>query len=448
MVDKGIMGIMRTGALGFFLKTLVRLGLSLLSLLMVSASFAFSQTEQKETDRIAKEAPHVYLESERFGLNFTKEKIPFVKYVSKRSEAQVYVLITSRKTADGEDFELSFSGQKDYQGIHHLLKYTSRTADSEEDIRNGVVTMLKMGFMRYVAKTSVASRIRIGLLDKVKPTDVVDKWNFWVFSVNADIFSQGEQSYSNTWIYGSLSANRVTPGWKIRTSLSTSYNRSAFIYEGSEIISTANSQSFQGLVVKSINDHWSVGAFLNSYSSTYDNVRFGFNPAPAIEYDFFPYSRSTRRQLRLLYRIGFNLVRYREETIFDKVQENLWKEGLDVTLELKENWGTISTSLGGSHYFRDFSKNRLQISTEISIRIFTGLSFNISGSASKIHDQLSLPKGGASLDEVLLRRKELATTFSYSLSIGFSYTFGSIFSNIVNPRFGSGETSVSIKMEM
>jgi hypothetical protein len=308
--------------------------------------------------------------------------------------------------------------------------------------------MLKMGLMRYLAKTSVADRIRIGLLDQVNPTDVVDKWNFWVFSVNADVFSQGEQSYSNTLIYGSLSANRVTPGWKIRTSLSTSYARSAFDYEGSKIISALNSQSLQGLVVKSINDHWSVGAFLSSYSSTYENIRFSLNPEPAIEYDFFPYSRSTRRQLRLLYRVGFNLVRYRKETIYDKVRENLWKEGLDVTLELKENWGTISTSLGGSHYFQDFSKNRLKISGEMSIRLFKGLSFNISGDAAMIHDQLSLPKGRASLEEVLLRRKEQATTYNYSFSVGLSYTFGSIFSNIVNPRFGSGDTSISIKMGM
>lgn len=37
---------------------------------------------------------------------------------------------------------------------------------------------------------------------------------------------------------------------------------------------------------------------------------------------------------------------------------------------------------------------------------------------------------------MLRRRQALATDYEYELSIGISYTFGSIFNNIVNPRFG------------
>ncbi|MFA9453938.1 MAG: hypothetical protein ACERK6_08490, partial [Candidatus Aminicenantaceae bacterium] len=53
----------------------------------------------------------------------------------------------------------------------------------------------------------------------------------------------------------------------------------------------------------------------------------------------------------------------------------------------------------------------------------------------RIHDQLALPIGDASIDEVLLRRRELATDYDYSLSVGFRFTFGSVYSNVVNPRF-------------
>ena len=58
------------------------------------------------------------------------------------------------------------------------------------------------------------------------------------------------------------------------------------------------------------------------------------------------------------------------------------------------------------------------------------------GTYARIHDQLSLPKGGASLDEILLQRKELETDYGYHISLGFNYTFGSVYSNVVNPRFG------------
>ena len=53
-------------------------------------------------------------------------------------------------------------------------------------------------------------------------------------------------------------------------------------------------------------------------------------------------------------------------------------------------------------------------------------------------------KGGASLEEVLLQRRQLETTYNYFFQVGFSYSFGSIFSNVVNPRFGSGSRSISI----
>jgi len=192
-----------------------------------------------------------------------------------------------------------------------------------------------------------------------------------------------------------------------------------------------------GLVVKSIDNHWSLGAYLSASSSTYSNLKFSVSLAPAIEYDLFSYDESTRRQLRFLYKLGFTDVRYREETIYDKIKENLWNENLSVTLEVKEKRGSVSTSLEGSHYFHDFSKNRLVLDCELSIRLFKGLSFEVFGSGSRVHDQLSLSQGGASYEDILLTRKQLATTYQYFFSVGLSYTFGSIYSNVVNPRFGS-----------
>ena len=41
----------------------------------------------------------------------------------------------------------------------------------------------------------------------------------------------------------------------------------------------------------------------------------------------------------------------------------------------------------------------------------------------------------ATQEEILLNRQELATDYSYWGSMGVSYTFGSIYNNILNPRF-------------
>jgi hypothetical protein len=169
-----------------------------------------------------------------------------------------------------------------------------------------------------------------------------DTWNYWVFSLSGSTNFNGEQSSRYKYLYGSFSANRVTPS-----------------------------------------------------------------------------------------------LRYREETIYDKSREGLWGENISATLELKEKWGTISNAFEASHYFKDFSKNRLQLYSELSLRLFKGLSLSLYGNYSRIHDQISLPKGEATLDQVLLRRTQLATSYSYYGSIGLSYTFGSMFSKVVNPRFGN-----------
>ena len=52
-----------------------------------------------------------------------------------------------------------------------------------------------------------------------------------------------------------------------------------------------------------------------------------------------------------------------------------------------------------------------------------------------VHDQLYLPKGNASLEDVLLQRRKMATEYELGFEFGFQFTFGSIYNNIVNERF-------------
>ena len=219
--------------------------------------------------------------------------------------------------------------------------------------------------------------------------------------------------------------------------MSGNHSKQDYTIEDEIIQNTTESLNFSGTFAKSLGDHWSIGVFFRGASSTYENIKFSFSPAPAIEYNLFPYSQSTRRQLRFVYKISFNTVSYREETIYDKMSENLLSESLSITLDLREKWGTISTSLSGSHYFHDFKKNRLSLFGIVSLRLFKGLNFFVLSSASAVHDQLSLVKGDLTLDEILLRRTQLETSFNYFAAVGLSFTFGSIFTNVVNPRFGS-----------
>jgi hypothetical protein len=405
--------------------------------------FSFAQTNptaaasQTDIDALKKSAVKVFIDCDYIDLDYIKTEITFVNYVRDRKEAQVHVLITLQSTASrGVEYTLSFSGQKDFQGMDDIQKYVSNKTQTQAEIRQGLVRVLKMGLIRYVAKTPISEKVSIVFQEKASPTAVVDKWNFWVFSLSARAYFNGQKSTNSNYYYGTFSANRTTPEWKIRLGLSAGTYKDSFTYMDQTISSTSSSKSFSAMVGKSFGEHWSIGAYLSAISSTYSNIKFSLLPAPAIEYDLFPYSQSTRRFLSFLYRLNFQTVKYYEETIYDKTAESLWSQSLSVILDLKEKWGSISTSLEGSHYFHNFKRNHLSLYGSISLRLWKGLTFDVNGYYSMIHDQMSLKKGQASLEEVLLRRTMLETDYQYYLSIGLSYTFGSIFSNVVNPRFG------------
>jgi hypothetical protein len=63
------------------------------------------------------------------------------------------------------------------------------------------------------------------------------------------------------------------------------------------------------------------------------------------------------------------------------------------------------------------------------------LSLDLYGSYARIRDQLAIPKADIPDEEILLRLRELQTSYRWDFQVGLSYTFGSKFSNIVNPRF-------------
>jgi len=424
--------------------------LSFFAFFILFSSTAISQAAQMEIEELKKDAPKVFLDCGMCDTQYIKTEITYVNYVRDRKEAQVHILITTLSTGSGgREYTISFIGQLDFEGINDTHKYFSEQTETKDEIREGLADALKIGLMSYVAKTPIASRINISYTEQVQQAAVKDKWDYWVFRLSGDARLHGQKSYDSSSLSSSLSASRITEDLKIRLSASVNHRREFFSYEdGGEEISVesqTDSMNFEGLFTQSLGDHWSVGAFIRADSSTYQNVRFSINPAPAIEFNLFPYSESTRRQLRFLYRIGYKSVKYREITIYDKLSENLWNESLSITLDLKEKWGSISTSLSGSHYFHDFSKNRLNLFTILNIRLLKGLSVFAFGGGSRIHDQLSLPKGGATLEEILLHIKQLETNYDYFFSVGLSFTFGSIFTNVVNPRFGSsGSGGISI----
>ena len=87
------------------------------------------------------------------------------------------------------------------------------------------------------------------------------------------------------------------------------------------------------------------------------------------------------------------------------------------------------------NYFHDWSFFNLGVDLYANVRVTGGLSVYIMAFGGITRDQVFLVKGNASPEEVLARRRQLASGYNYYSSMGISYRFGSRLNNVVNPRF-------------
>ncbi len=409
---------------------------------------AAAQTAPQNVEELKKTALRVFLDCDSCDIDYIRTEITFVNYVRDRLEAQVHILITTQSTGGGGvEYTLTFIGQNEDKGLTDVQKYFSTKTDTADDVRRGLVKTLKLGLMSFVGRTPIARRIAVDYSRPEEAGAARDRWNSWVFSLSGDGYFSGEQSYMSRMVDGSFSANRVTPRSKLQLGLSVDTSRQRYETEDGTVTGTTSSRNATGLFVESLGEHWSAGALVEIESSLYSNIKLGVSVAPAVEYNFFPYSHSTRRQLRALYTLGVNPVKYRELTVFGKLRETLFKESLSLTLDLREKLGTVSLSVEASNYLHDLAKYRVDTFSIVNLRLYKGFSVYVIGGYSWIHDQLSLLGREPTLEEQLLRLRELPMHSNYFAAVGFQFQFGSIFTNVINPRFGStGGGGLSIRM--
>ena len=229
------------------------------------------------TETYQKDAVNIFIDCPGFDLNHIKENIRFVNYVRDRKEAYVHIMVTNQITGSGgSEYSVLFIGQFQFSGANDTLKFSTEPTSTVEETRTLLLNVLKLGLIKYIAKTPQAAHISIQYTgesdsegDKIK-----DKWNNWVFNLNLGGWFQGEDSYKYSNAWGSISARQITPDWKIIFSASDSYSESFYVIDDTtDYFSKNNSSSFRNLTVKSLNDHFSVGCGFNMNSSTYNNYK-------------------------------------------------------------------------------------------------------------------------------------------------------------------------------
>jgi hypothetical protein len=371
------------------------------------------------------DALRVFLDCNSPGCDFDffRTEIKFVDYVRDRSDADVHVLVTTQGTGGGgREYTLAFLGQRRFAGRNNTLRYTSRQTESEDVIRRGLARTIKAGLVAYAVETPAGARIEIGY---AAPTAAAEQ-----------AAPEGGTDYTN--VRGSFSANRTTEALKVNFGANSFYSENSFNLGDRTVTTLQRSSSVNSLAVRSIGNQWSAGGRASISSSTFENQDLRVRVAPAIEYSFFPYSEATRRQVTLQYTPGINYLDYEAQTIFGKTEEVLVDHRLTLAADIKQPWGSIDMSVEGSQYLHDLSRNRLNLGGGVDLRLFKGLRFRVDGNATRIRDQLFLSGEELTEEQILLRQRALQTGFRYFGSFGLTYTFGSPFNNVVNPRFGGG----------
>ena len=374
---------------------------------------------------------------------YLREEVELAAYVRDRADADVHVLITRAETsAGGGEYTIAFIGQGAFQSTTRTLRVVTEPNQSDDRVRRQLASALTLGLLSYLAPATVPQELQVSAELSAGAADVApdsDPWKRWIFGIDGNLFVESEEStFDRNWGL-SFSADRVTPEWKL--ALGTNYNESQNRFnldeEGEEEIAvTRRSWSIDWLGARSLGEHWSAGLRAAARSSTFENLDNELAIAPAVEWNFFPYSMYTRRQLRVEYSVGGSRRRYYEETLFGKLLESRGAQQLAATYEQREPWGTLEGRAVASNYFPGFATHRIEIDAEVDLRITRGLSLSVEASASRIRDQLSLPRRNASPEEVLLRLRELRSGFEARFEFGVEYRFGSRFAPIVNPRFG------------
>ena len=412
-----------------------------LFILLVCLSSYYSQSQNDSGKNIL-----LYLDCQSYcDQAFIKREIPFVDYVNDRFQSNVYILVNSQATGSGgREYKLQFIGQGAFAGVDDTLSFIRPATATDDESRKLMVQTLKLGLVKYLARTEKGNQLQISFEGPTEGKETEneleekDPWNLWVFNIRLNGYLNGDQNYfSNSFTTG-LSASRISEEYKTTTNLSYRVNSNRY-GEGEDSFEFTNEfYNFSNTTVWSLTEHWSVGGFLAAQRSNYYNYDFQITASPAIEYNIFPYNESNNHYLGFMYRVGPVYADYQEETIYFETSELRLHQNLSLDVSFNQKWGQVSGSAAFGHYFHDFSKNRLSFSGYADLRLYKGFSLNFSGYYALQRDQLNIVKGNITNEDLLTRRRQLDSNYSFYTSFGIRYRFGSLSNNVVNPRFGGG----------
>lgn len=378
--------------------------------------------------------------------NYIRSEITLVDFVLDRVAADVHVLITAVRTGNGgSNIQYIFFGKDAFEKYSDTLSTFLSPNTTGVELRTELVKKIKQGLFPFVSHTSLSDYIAIDM----KPANVPvtggaviqtkDKWNYWIFNIGSDGSYNAEQVYKSANLTGHINANRTTDKLKVGFSSYAGYNNTSYTYEDdagiqNNVVINSN-YSINHNLIKSISRRWSAGYELSHSNNTFSNNKSRQYARAAIEYAIFPYEEVNNKFFTINYGVDVRNNTYYDTTIYNKKKEVLWGHRAQAYLSLKQKWGSVNSTITYSNFFSDWQLNNLSMSFNVNVRITGGLSFYIYSWGGLVHDQVYLVKGTASEEDILVKRRQIASAYNFHSGVGLNFRFGSILNNFVNPRF-------------
>ncbi len=374
-----------------------------------------------------------------------RREIPWVNWINVQEDADVHLLITAQQTGgNGWQYTLDMIGRGQFDGEDKTSTYVSDRNNTDTERRDGLTSAIERALFHYVEGTAVVEQLEIvhsapSAGGGLQQAEQDDPWNLWVFRISADGSVEAEAGQDEYGIGGRASADRVTEAFKIGLDFFGEYESRSFdLDNGGSYTDISEDYTVMGRAVWSLSEHWSAGLRASGNRSTFYNRDLSLAVGPAIEYNFFPYSESTRRSTTLQYVIESASFDYTETTVENKDSELLARHSLTLAAAVQQPWGEIFGSVEGIQYLNDPTTHRINTFFNIEYRLFRGFTLDLRGGFARIKDQFYLAAEGNTLEEILLQRQQRETSWEYDVRFGITYQFGSKFANIVNPRMGGG----------
>jgi hypothetical protein len=368
-------------------------------------------------------------------------ELPYVTWTRDRLFADVQFLVTTIQTGSGAyQYTVNALGRGRFEGRADTSVVSPIPNESEDGIRRKLASTFTLLLVPYVRTTSAGAHLRV-VYDAPKggaqatPQSVKDRWNFFVLQLEANGFMNAESRQVSANIFNDFRIRRVTEKNALRFGVFQSTRYSKFEIDDSTTVSnTIRQGTLFARGVKALSPRLSVGALTNIGYSEFNNTKLVWRAAPVIEYNIFPWSKATSEQIAISYGVGPRYFRWKEPTIFGRTQEWRVQQELVVGSDLRKSWGSVNISARYGSFLPEVKKWNLGMNGNTSLNLVKGLQFNIGGGASLIRDQIFLAAQGQTPEQILTQQRALASNYSLFVFTGLSYSFGSIYNSVVNPR--------------